>query len=81
MVSAPRVCRGPKSVGCVERNVRNLGDPDSSWTQCVSGASEQEKRMVCHERGNPDTEVGRTLNPDERTLTQGGTGRPTRPKR
>ena len=81
MVSARRVCRGPKSVGCVERKARDLGDPGGSWTWGVSGAFGQEKRMVCHERGNPETEVGRTLNSDERTFTTDGTGRQYRPKR
>lgn len=65
----------------MERNVRNLGDPGSSWTPKVSGASRQEIRMLSHERGNPETEVGRTLNVDERTLAEGGSGRLTHPKR
>ena len=37
--------------------------------------------MVCHERGNPETEVGRTLNVDEQTHTNDGPGRLSRPKR
>ena len=81
MVSARRVCRGPKSVGCVERKARDLGDPGGSWTWGVSGAFGQEKRMVCHERGNPETEVGRTLNVDEQTHMNDGSGRLSRPKR
>jgi hypothetical protein len=64
-----------KSVGCVERNARNLGDPSGSWTPKMSGASTQEKRIVCHIRGNPETEVGRTLNVDEQTRVEGGPGR------
>ena len=70
-----------KSVGCVERNARNLGDPGSSWTLKESRASTQEIRILSHRRGNPETEVGRTLNEDERTQTEGGPGRQTRPKR
>ena len=66
-----------KSVGCVERNDRNLGDPGGSWTKEVSGASAQEKRKMCHKRGNPETEVGRTLNGDERTHTNRVPGRLT----
>ena len=66
-----------KNVGCVERDVRNLGDPGSSWTLEASEASTQEIRILSHERGNPDTEVGRTLNVDERTLADDGPGRQT----
>ena len=58
-----------KSVGCVERNVRDLGDPGDSWTAEVSGALAQGIRMLSHEKGNPDTEVSRTLNVDEQTHT------------
>ena len=57
-----------KSVGCVERNARNLEDPGCSWIPKVSGASTQEIRMLSHERGNPDTEVSRILNEDERAF-------------
>jgi len=80
-VSARRACRGPQGVGCVERNVRNLGDPGGSWVLQVSGASAQEKRIVCHKRGNPETEVGRTLNADEQTRTSRRPGRLSHPKR
>lgn len=81
-MSARRVWAGStKSVGCVERSVRNLGGPGDSWTTEVSGASTQEIRIMSHERGNPDTEVSRTLNVDERTLAEGGPGRLSCPKR
>jgi len=52
-----------------------LGDPGGSWTTEVSGASAQGKWMVCHRRRNPETEVGRTLNGDEQTHTNGVPGR------
>ena len=64
-----------KSVGCVERSVRNLGGPGSSWTKERSGASTQEKRILSHIRGNPETEEGRTLKVDEQTRVEGGPGR------
>ena len=42
-------------------------------------AATQGKRMVCHKRGNPETEVGRTLNEDEQTdTTKGQVGYPAR---
>jgi len=50
---------------CAERSVQR---PGSSWTPEANGASTQEIRIMSHERGNPDTEVGRTLNEDERTF-------------
>jgi hypothetical protein len=56
-------------------------DPGGSWTSKVSGATAQGKRMVCHKRGNPETEVGRTLNVDEQTHTNDEPGRLPRPKR
>ncbi len=63
----------------MERDDRNLGDPGGSWTTEVSGASTQGKRMVCHRRGNPETEVGRTLNADEQTHAEmGQVGNPDR---
>lgn len=47
-----------KSVGCVERSVRNLGDPSGSdWGQAVAHGI----RIMSHARGNLDTEVGRSL--------------------
>jgi len=52
-----------------------LGEPDGSWTTEVSGAPTRGKRMVCHKRGNSETEVGRTLNADERTHTDDEPGK------
>jgi len=79
---------GPKSVGCVERNVRNpsaslrtgLGDSGGSWGSKECGASAQGKRMVCHKRGNPETEVGQTLKVDGQTHTNDEPGRLPRRK-
>ncbi len=43
LVSVPRVCRGPlESVGCVERSVRNLGDPRHSWLGQVCPSDHKE---------------------------------------
>ena len=47
-----------KSVGCVERSVRNLGDP---WGSNCGKAVSQGIRIMSHARGNLDTEVGRSL--------------------
>jgi len=49
-------------MACVERNVRNLGDPGSSWVIGSGESVAQEIRILSHKRGNPETEVGRTLN-------------------
>jgi len=63
----------------VERNVRDLGDPGDSWATGERGASRQGIRIMSNERGNPETEVGRTLNVDERTRTnEGQVGRTAR---
>ena len=56
------VCEGlsgsTKSVGCVERSVRNLGGPSGSdWGKAGSHGI----RILSHARGNLDTEVGRSL--------------------
>jgi hypothetical protein len=46
------------SGGCVERSVRNLGDPSGSdGGKAVS----QGRRILSHARGNLDTAVGRSL--------------------
>ena len=47
-----------KSVGGVERSVRNLGDPRGS--DCGKAVSHG-IRILSHARGNPDTDVGRSL--------------------
>ena len=47
-----------KSVGCVERSVRNLGGP---WGSCGGKAVSYGIRILSHGRGNLDTEVGRSL--------------------
>ena len=55
-----------KSVVCVERSVRNLGGPPGSgraWE--TRGKASQGIRIMSHGRGNPDTEVGRSLNEPE----------------
>ena len=56
------VCEGlsgsTKSVGCVERSVRNLGGPSGS--DCGKAVSHG-IRILSHARGNLDTEVGRSL--------------------
>jgi len=38
---------------------KNLGDPMDS---CALETDSHGKRIMCHERGNPETEVGRSLN-------------------
>jgi len=81
-------------VGCGARSVRErndrnpsatlrtgLGDPGDTWTAEVSRASTQDIWITSHERGNPETEVGQTLNEDERVRKDRGSGRQTRPKR
>jgi hypothetical protein len=62
-----------KSVGCVERSVRNLGDPSGSDSR---KAGAQGIRILSHARGNPDTEVGRSLPATESPLA----GKPCRAK-
>ena len=47
-----------KSVGCVERSVRNLGDPSGS--DCGKAVAHG-IRILSHAKGNLDTEVGRSL--------------------
>ncbi len=51
-----------KSVVCVERSVKNLGGPGSSWRigWCFWKPA-HEIRIFSHIRGNPGTEVCRTL--------------------
>ena len=56
-----------KSVGCVERSVRNLGGPLGSGG---GKAVAQGIRILSHARGNPDTEVGRSL-PDPESPSAG----------
>ena len=47
-----------KSVGCVERSVRNLGGP---WGSGGGRTVSHGIRILSHARGNLDTEVGRSL--------------------
>jgi hypothetical protein len=55
-----------KSVVCVERSVRNLGGPTGSYCERETrGKAAQGLRIMSHGRGNPDTEVGRSLNEAE----------------
>ena len=46
----------------MERNVENLGDPGRSWVIGSGEGEAQEIRILSHKKGNPETEVGRTLN-------------------
>ena len=55
-----------KSVVCVERSVRNLGGPPGSCSERETrGKPSQGIRIMSHGRGNPDTDVGRSLNEAE----------------
>ena len=56
-----------KSVGCVERRVRNLGDPSGSDGGKVVA---QGIRIRSHARGNLDTEVGRSLPDTESSFSR-----------
>jgi hypothetical protein len=47
-----------KSAVCVARSIRNLGDPSGS---CLGDVLGDGIRILSHARGNPDTEVGRSL--------------------
>src|SRR5882724_8155384 len=55
-----------KSVVCVERRIRNLGGtPGSCNERETRGKPSQGIRIMSHRRGNPDPDVGRSLNEAE----------------
>jgi len=52
-----------KSAVYVARSIRNLGDPSGS---CLGEVLGNGIRLLSHARGNPDTEVGRSLSHSSR---------------
>jgi hypothetical protein len=56
-----------KSVGGVERSVRNLG---GTWGSGGGRTVSQGRRILSHARGNLDTEVGRSLPDMESPFSQ-----------
>ena len=57
---SPEGLPGSERLACKKRSVENLGDPNGSRRQRYG------KRFLRHARGNPDTELDRSLKPVER---------------
>src|SRR5438093_876420 len=81
LVRSARVRRGPPRAwyACRE-SVRNLGGPMGSTAETqLRNDLAQGKRLLSHERGNPDTEAGRSLDGENASSDASG-GKRVRPK-
>jgi hypothetical protein len=57
----PEACRGHQDMACIERSVEELGRPHG-LLRSRNGIARQTDNVP--QRGNPETEVGRSLNED-----------------